>query len=62
MLAAANARTRELGVDAVQSLVSIAQSFEHGLCWRVNFCPKDYFGRPGGDLLIEVDGEDLSIR
>ena len=62
MLAAANARARELGVDVLQSLVSITHNFEHGLRWRVNYGPKNYVGRRGGDLLVEVDGEDLSIR
>ncbi|MBI5293392.1 MAG: hypothetical protein HY872_16065 [Chloroflexi bacterium] len=62
VLAAANKRARELGVDVLQSFITITQSFENGPRWRVNYGPKDYLGRRGGDLIIEVDAGDISIK
>jgi len=61
ILATANKRARELGVDGLQSFITITQSFENGSRWRVNYGPKDYLGRRGGDLIIEVDAGDISI-
>ena len=62
VLAAANKRARELGVDVLQSFITITQSFENGPRWRVNYGPKDYIGQRGGDLMIEVDAGDISIK
>ena len=62
VLAAANKRARESGVDEIQSLITITQVFEDGLRWRINYGPKDYVGRRGGDLIIEVDSTDASIK
>lgn len=62
ILATANKRARELDVDVLQSLITISQSFENGARWRVNYGPKDYTGRRGGDLIIEVDAGDISIQ
>jgi hypothetical protein len=54
---------RELGVDVPQSVISITQhSFNGGWLWRVNYGPKDYIGRRGGDLIIEVDPSDARIE
>jgi hypothetical protein len=62
-MAAANKRARELGVDALQTLITITQrSLNGSLVWRINYGPKDYVGRRGGDLIIEVDPSDASIR
>ena len=62
MLAAANKRANELGVEASQSLISIAQDIRGGEThWRVNYGAKDYVGRRGGDLMIEVNPVDYSI-
>jgi len=62
VLATANKRARELGVDVLQSFITISQSFENGSSWRVNYGPEDYIGRRGGDLIIEVDAGDVSIK
>lgn len=62
VLATANKRARELGVDVLQSFITITQSFENGSRWRINYGPKDYIGRRGGDLIIEVDAGDISIK
>jgi len=62
VMATANKRARELGVDIVQSLITITQHFDNGLLWRINYGPKDYIARRGGDLIIEVGGEDMKIK
>jgi hypothetical protein len=62
VMATANKRARELGVDIVQSLVSITQHFDNGLLWRINYGPKDYINQRGGDLTIEVGGDDIKIK
>ncbi len=62
-MATANKRARELGVDVIQSLITITQHISNGtLLWRVNYGPRDYVGRRGGDLIIEVDPLDASIK
>ena len=61
VLAAANKRAREAGVDVTHSVITISQSPEHSLRWRVNYGPKDYVGRCGGDLIVEVEASDASV-
>lgn len=63
VIAAANRRARELGVDIGHSLITITQLPLNGdQLWRINYGPKDYLGRRGGDLIIEVDPNDASIK
>jgi len=62
VMATANKRARELGVDIVQSLVTITQHFDNGLLWRVNYGARDYVNQRGGDLMVEVNGEDMKIK
>lgn len=40
VLATANMWARELGVDMLQSLITIAQLADGGLRWRINYGPK----------------------
>jgi hypothetical protein len=62
-LAVANKRARESGIDVLQSLITITQhAFNGQLLWRINYGPKDYVGRRGGDLMIEVDPTNASIK
>lgn len=62
-IAAANIRARELGIDVLHALITITQHFDKGITlWRINYGPKDYIGRRGGDLMIEVDPNDASIH
>ena len=62
-IATANKRARELGIDALQSLITITQkSSNKEELWRINYGPKDYVGRRGGDLIIDVDPTDASIK
>jgi hypothetical protein len=47
----------------LQSLITITQhAFNGQLLWRINYGPKDYVGRRGGDLMIEVDPTNASIK
>jgi len=63
VMAAANKRARELGVDVVQSVITITQLPSNGsLFWRINYGPKDHVGRRGGDLVLEVDASDARVR
>ena len=60
-IAAANKRAREFDVDVSQSLITITRSFENGPRWRVKYGPKDYVGRRGGDLIIDVDATYATV-
>ncbi|MBM4081857.1 MAG: hypothetical protein FJ278_19280 [Planctomycetes bacterium] len=63
VIAAANKRARELGIDLGRSLISITQhAMNGGVLWRVNYGPKDCVGRRGGDLVVEVDPSDAAIK
>jgi hypothetical protein len=62
-LAAANKRAREAGVDVTESIITIDQhAVDDVLMWRINYGPRNYIGRRGGDLVIKVDPTDASIR
>ena len=62
-LAAANKKAYELGVDVSQSLISILQhSLNGSSVWRINYIPKDYINQRGGDVIIEVDMYDATIK
>ncbi|MCI0553487.1 MAG: hypothetical protein L0287_21280 [Anaerolineae bacterium] len=62
VMAAANKRARELGVDVLQSFITITQQVDNELFWRVNYGSRDYVNRRGGDLMIEVNGENMKIN
>ena len=62
VVAAANKRAREFNIDVPQSLITITQLSDNGPCWRINYGPRDYIGRRGGDLVIEVDATDASVK
>lgn len=63
VIASANKRARELNVDVMQSIISLTQHAQDGhWVWRVNYGAKDYIGRRGGDLMVEVNPEDASIQ
>ncbi len=60
--AAANKRASELGIDVFESIITITQhSVTGGEFWRINYGPKDYVGRRGGDLIIDVNQENADI-
>lgn len=60
--ATANKRARELGVDILQSFITISQKVDNGVFWRVNYGPRDYINQRGGDLMVDVNDEDLNIK
>ena len=62
-LATENKRARESGIDVVQSIITITQrAFNGNLLWRINYGPRDYIGRRGGDFIVEIDPTDASIK
>jgi hypothetical protein len=63
VIALANQRAYELNVDVLQSIISLTQLQQNNVwIWRVNYGAKDYIGRRGGDLIIDVNPEDISIH
>jgi hypothetical protein len=63
VLAAANKQARDAGVDVTQSMITISQPYADDiLIWRVNYGPRDYINQRGGDLIVEVDAADASVR
>src|SRR5574341_357720 len=45
-MAVANKRARELGIDVLQSLITVTQrAFDDDMFWQINYGPKDYIGR-----------------
>ena len=61
--AVANKRAGELGIDVLQSIITITQRAVNGdVFWRINYGPKDHVGRRGGDLIIEVNRETADIH
>lgn len=62
VIAAANKRASELGVDALQSIITVTQMTNGEACWRVNYGPKDYIGQRGGDLIVDVDALDATVK
>jgi hypothetical protein len=62
-IAVANKKARELGIDVAQSLISIVQQPQNGnSIWQINYGVQDYVNRRGGDVLVEVDMRDATIK
>lgn len=63
VIAAANKRARESNIDVLQSIISLTPYPQlDGWVWRVNYGTKNYIGRRGGDLIVEVNPDDVSIQ
>ncbi|HYH84408.1 MAG TPA: hypothetical protein VEX60_02935 [Pyrinomonadaceae bacterium] len=63
VLASANRKAKELGVDAKESLITVSQHLAKGVwLWRVHYGARDYVGRRGGDLMIDIDPADADIK
>ena len=62
IIAAANKQARNVGVNIAESLVTITQISNGDLYWRINYGPKDYVNQRGGDVIVDVDAKDSSIR
>ena len=63
VLASANRKAKELGVDVQTSLITVSQHLAKGVwLWRVHYGARDYVGRRGGDLMIDIDPIDEGIK
>jgi hypothetical protein len=63
VIAIANQQAYELNVDVGQSIISLNQLQQDNVwIWRVNYGARNYIGRRGGDLIIDVNSEDISIH
>ena len=65
VMALANTRARSLGVDVAQSLISITQhpvaSGAEAGAWRVSYGPRNYIGRRGGDVIIDIEPDGSAV-
>jgi hypothetical protein len=62
-VAAANRRATDLGVDIRASHLTVSDQSANGdAVWRISYGPKNPVGRLGGDLIIDVNSRDGSIR
>ena len=62
-MASANRKAKELGVDVKESLITVSQHLAKGVwLWRVSYGARDYVGRRGGDLMIDIDPTDAAIK
>ncbi len=44
-----------MGVDVTNSLLTLTQRMaDDVLVWRINYGPKEYINRRGGDLVVDV--------
>jgi hypothetical protein len=63
VLASANRKAKELDVDARTSLITVSQHLLKGVwLWRVHYGVRDYVGRRGGDLMIDIDPANAAIK
>lgn len=63
VLVSANRKAKELGVDAKESLITVSQHLSYGVwLWRVHYGARDYVGRRGGDLMIDLDPSNADIK
>ena len=63
VLASANRKAKELGVEAKESLITVSQHLSKGVwLWRVHYGARDYVGRRGGDLMIDLDPANADIK
>jgi len=63
VLASANRKAKELGVDLKESLITVSQHLANGVWgWRVHYGKRDYVGRRGGDLMIDIDPKTAKVQ
>src|SRR2546426_3484950 len=62
-MAAANERARDEGIEVKQSLVTVSENCtQGGVCWRINYGPRSYVERRGGDLIVQVGLHDAKVK
>jgi len=55
VMATANKRASEMGIDVAESLLTITQRLQEDIIyWRINYGPKDYINTRGGDLVVDI--------
>lgn len=63
VLASANRKAKELGVDVTEHLITVSQLLAKDVwLWRVHYGARDYVGRRGGDLMIDIDPANEDIK
>ena len=63
VLAMANKRASEMGIDVAESLLTITQQLQDNVMyWRINYGPKDYINRRGGDLVVDVSANSGKVE
>ena len=62
-LSLANEAAVARGVEPANALVTISEeSSAAGRTWRINYGPRDYVGRRGGDLIVLVDETSQAVQ
>ena len=62
-LALANDTAVAHGTDPAASLVTISEvSSPTGRLWRINYGPRNFIGRRGGDLIVLVDDRAQTVQ
>ncbi|MGI8980492.1 MAG: hypothetical protein ACR2FY_14790 [Pirellulaceae bacterium] len=61
-VATANRAAKEAGISLEDSLRTITELSGNTTRWRINYGPKNYRNRRGGDFIVEVDAGDASIQ
>jgi predicted alpha-1,6-mannanase (GH76 family) len=62
-VAVANVRARREGLALEDTLVTVTEYDSHGILhWRINYGPRDYLNRRGGDLIVEVGVDDAQVK
>jgi hypothetical protein len=62
-LALANEAAIARGVDPEKSLVTITEeTTPPGVLWRINYGPREYFRKRGGDLILIVDSGTQTVQ
>ena len=63
ILATANKQAHQWCISAAESFITISQRSSNGeAIWRVNYSARDVVDRRGGDLIVDVDGRDATIK
>jgi myo-inositol-hexaphosphate 3-phosphohydrolase len=59
----ANEAALQYGTDPANSLVTITEdNAPGGRVWRIQYGPRDYIGRRGGDLIVLVEERTGSVQ
>ena len=62
-LALANAAALSHSMEPADCLVTITEEASPtGRVWRINYGPRDYVGRRGGDLIVVVDERSQAVQ